>query len=121
MLRAWRLVSISTALQSFLARYDLGNGVHVLVSRSFAERRHLLSDGREISPHSGGGLGGETPLQLTYLRSLEIAGQRFNDVAATIDRHGNASDVNVGVSILRHCRITTDFAQHAVWLDPTQK
>jgi hypothetical protein len=39
-------------------------------------------------------------------------------VPASIDPQSSASDVNIGVAILRHFWITTDFANHAVWLDP---
>ena len=52
------------------------------------------------------------------LRTLEIAGQRLTDVVAAIDTRPSASDVNIGISVLRHFLITTDFAQHVVWLEP---
>lgn len=52
------------------------------------------------------------------LRSLVIAGKRFADVAAVIDAQPSAADLNVGISVLRHFLITTDFAAHAVWLEP---
>jgi len=54
-----------------------------------------------VSSARGGGLGGEANRQIIVLSSLEIAGRRFEDVAAAIDRQASASDVNVGVSILR--------------------
>jgi predicted aspartyl protease len=100
------------------ATFDLGNGSHVLISQSFATRMKFLEDGRAVTTEQGGGLGGAVSRQVVTLRSLEIAGRRFNRVKAAIDPQSSASDVNVGVSILRHFRITTDFAQHAVWLDP---
>jgi predicted aspartyl protease len=100
------------------ATFDLGNGSRVLIGGEFAARTHLLTDGRPVSSARGGGLGGEANRQIIVLSSLEIAGRRFEDVAAAIDRQASASDVNVGVSILRRFWITTDFAQHAVWLAP---
>jgi predicted aspartyl protease len=100
------------------ATFDLGNGSHVLISAAYAKRMGLLSDGRKISSERGGGLGGETERQVFRLRTLEIAGIEFADVEAAMDNNESASDVNVGVSVLRHFRITTDFNQHAVWLDP---
>ena len=51
-------------------------------------------------------------------RTLEIAGSRFTHVEAAVDPKLSASDVNIGVSVLRRFRIATDFANHAVWLDP---
>jgi predicted aspartyl protease len=103
---------------SVRATFDLGNGSNVLVSTAFAARAHLLTDGRQVTIERGGGLGGETRQQVVKLKSLEIAGRRFENVAAAVDPQSSASDVNVGVSILRHFRITTDFAQRAVWLEP---
>jgi predicted aspartyl protease len=99
------------------ATFDLGNGSEVLLSTALALRMRLLSDGRPIAQETGGGLGGETSRQIITLRSLEVAGRQFKDVPAAIDPQASASDVNIGVAILRHFQITTDFAQHALWLD----
>ena len=99
------------------ATFDLGNGSGVLIGSALAARTHLLSDGRKVDVKRGGGLGGETERQVITLRSIEIAGQRFDDVPAAIDPQPSASDVNIGVGLLRHFRITTDYAKHAVWLE----
>jgi len=100
------------------AAFDLGNGSEVLVGSRLAERLHLLTDGRTVSTRRGGGLGGETERQTFVLRSLVIAGRRFEDVPAAIDAQPSATDLNIGISLLRHFLITTDFAAHAVWLEP---
>jgi hypothetical protein len=100
------------------ATFDLGNGSQVLIGKQLVERLHLLSDGHAVSAGRGGGLGGETERQVIVLRSLEVAGRRFESVPAAIDSQPSASDLNVGVDILRHFVITTDFAAHAVWLQP---
>ena len=100
------------------ATFDLGNGSEVLISRAYADRMHLLSDGRRIESGRGGGLGGEAVRQRVTLRSIEIAGRRFESVPASIDPQSSASDVNVGVRILRNFNITTDFKERAVWLAP---
>jgi predicted aspartyl protease len=100
------------------ATFDLGNGSGVLIASALAARMRLLSDGRKIDVKRGGGLGGETARQVITLRSIEIAGRRFNDISAAIDPQSSASDVNIGVALLRRFRITTDFANHAVWLEP---
>jgi predicted aspartyl protease len=99
------------------ATLDLGNGSKVLVSADLAKRLRLLSDGRRVTLDPGGGLGGEATRQSISLRSLEVAGRTFHQVPATVDPQPSASDVNIGVAILRHFRITTDFANHAVWLE----
>ena len=100
------------------ATFDLGNGSDVLVGEALARRLQLLTDGRAVTTGRGGGLGGETARQRFALYSLEVAGQRFTDVPAAIDAHSSASDLNIGVAILRHFVITTDFANHALWLEP---
>jgi hypothetical protein len=99
------------------ATFDLGNGSEVLLSSALVARLHLLSDGRPVLQKKGGGLGGEATRQIIALRSLEVAGRQFSDVAAAVDTQPSASAANIGIAILRHFRITTDFAQHAVWLD----
>jgi predicted aspartyl protease len=100
------------------ATFDLGNGGDVLIGMSLAKRMHLLDDGRSVATRSGGGLGGAKMRQIIKLRSLEVAGQTFTDLDAAIDDQPSASDVNVGVSILRRFFITTDFSNHTVWLQP---
>jgi hypothetical protein len=100
------------------AAFDLGNGGQVLVGLHLAQRMHWLTDGRSIHHASGGGLGGETTRQIITLKSLEVAGQVFANVTASIDAQPSASDLNIGVKVLRHFLITTDFAHHAVWLQP---
>jgi Aspartyl protease len=100
------------------ATFDLGNGSQVLISSSLAARLHLLTDGRKIAVERGGGLGGATSRQIIELRALEVGQQVYTDVPAAIDQTPSASDVNVGVSMLRNFLITTDFGQKAVWLQP---
>jgi hypothetical protein len=100
------------------AVFDLGNGSEVLVGSKLAARLHLLTDGRQVSSARGGGLGGETSRQLIPLHSLEVAGRTFREVSAAIDSQPSAADLNIGVSILRHFVITSDFAAHTLWLQP---
>lgn len=100
------------------ATFDLGNGSHVLVGSKFASRMNLLTDGRPVTTEKGGGLGGETTRQVVTLRYMELAGKRLRNVAAALDPQPSASDINIGVSVLRHFRITTDFSNHLVWLEP---
>jgi predicted aspartyl protease len=100
------------------ATFDLGNGSQVLVGAALAQRMGLLVDGRKVSEQAGGGLGGEARRQVFRLRTLEVAGQVLSNVEAAIDPNPSASDVNIGVSVLRHFRITTDYSRHVVWLEP---
>ena len=100
------------------ATFDTGNGSEVLIGSKLADQLHLLSDGRPTKLSAGGGLGGELQRKVVTLRTLEIAGQRLTNVPAAIDTRPSASDVNIGISVLRHFLITTDFARHVVWLEP---
>lgn len=100
------------------AALDLGNGSEVLLGGALAERLNVLHDGRPVKSEMGGGLGGATRRQIITLRSLEVAGCRFEAVPAAIDAQSSATDLNLGVSVLRHFLITTDFAAHLVWLEP---
>ncbi|MBS0417115.1 MAG: retropepsin-like domain-containing protein [Proteobacteria bacterium] len=100
------------------AAFDLGNGSETLIGAKLADQLHLLSDGRPNKVSAGGGLGGELQRQVVILRSLDIAGQRITDLPAAIDTRPSATDVNIGIAVLRRFLITTDFARHAVWLEP---
>ena len=104
--------------ETVAAAFDLGNGSQVLLGAAFAARAKLLTDGRPVGSATGGGLGGAASRQVLTLRSLELAGRRFVEVSAAVDPQPSASDLNLGVSILRHFNITTDFAHHAIWLEP---
>jgi predicted aspartyl protease len=101
-----------------LAALDIGNGSNVLVGSGYAKRRGWLTDGRPISKDEGGGLGGATTRSVIALKTLELGGKTLTDVAAAIDEGDSATDLNVGISVLRHFVITTDFRAHALWLEP---
>ena len=100
------------------ADFDLGNGSGVLIGRAYAERIGLAAPDRIVGRRSGGGIGGAVERDQVVLRSLVVAGREFRDVPAGIDPDDDASDVNIGTSILRHFVITTDFPEGAVWLEP---
>ena len=100
------------------ADFDLGNGSEVLVGRAYAERIGLTAPGRIVAREKGGGIGGGVERDIVILKTLTLGGRTFRDVRAAIDPTENAADLNVGVRILRHFVITTDFPQHALWLEP---
>jgi hypothetical protein len=97
------------------AEFDLGNGAGLLIGRAFAARAGLI-DGRPIGQASGGGLGGARVRETLVVRDVEIAGRRFRDMRASVDDSAGAADANIGVDILRHFHITTDFPHHRLWL-----
>lgn len=99
------------------AAFDLGNGSNVLISGKYARRRGLLTDGRAVSRTKGGGLGGETEHQVIALKTLEVAGRTLTDVPASVDEGDSATDLNVGISVLRHFVMTVDFPARSLWLD----
>ena len=100
------------------AEFDLGNGSEVLVGKTYAEQIGLLAPGRVVGRGDGGGIGGKVSRDIVVLKSLTVGGRTFENVRAAIDATGTAGDINVGTSILRHFLITTDFPQHALWLEP---
>jgi hypothetical protein len=100
------------------ATVDLGNGNEPLISRAFAARIGALTDGRTISQDNGGGIGGEAVRERFILKSLTIGPKRFADIPVIVDAGENASDLNLGTSVLRHFVITTDFGNHRLWLRP---
>jgi len=100
------------------AEFDLGNGSDVLIGKAFAERNGLLAPGRVIATRSGGGIGGKRDREVLRLSTLELAGSTFRDVDAAVDAMDNAGELNVGVKILRHFIVVTDFSQHRIWLQP---
>jgi hypothetical protein len=100
------------------ADFDLGNGGDVLVGRAYAEKIGLAAPGRIVGRATGGGLGGGVERDIVLLTSLTVGGRTFKNVRAAIDPTADAADLNLGVSILRHFVITTDFAQRALWLEP---
>jgi hypothetical protein len=95
---------------------DLGNGGPVLIGEAYANELGLLKDGRPISSAAGGGIGGEKMRLTLRLRSLTVANRTFTNVAATIDTNSSATKLNIGVPVLRHFKIVTDFNAGKLWL-----
>lgn len=98
--------------------FDLGNGSDILISKRFAQELGLLKEPSTLERRKGGGVGGEVERLIVRLPTLEVAGAIFNDVEAAVDETENAGDLNVGVKLLRKYRITTDFSERAIWLEP---
>ena len=98
------------------ADFDLGNGGTVLVGAAFAAKHRLLA-GRPTAIIPGGGIGGETRQTTFTLATLNLAGHHFTGVPAAIDASPTAADANIGVRLLRHFGLVTDFPRRAVWLD----
>lgn len=100
------------------AAFDLGNANEVLISTECATKSGLLGDGRKIVEKKGGGIGGERLRKTFFLKSLQVAGRRFENVPVAIDPDSSATDLNIGVQILRHFIITVDFSRSVLWLAP---
>lgn len=114
--RGIETVPLTIEGQAAQAEFDLGNGSDLLIGRAFAERTGLLK--RAHAVEKGGGIGGQVQRKIVTLRTVRLAGVTFHHVRAAIDEQENAADANVGVKLLRHFRIISDFAQRAVWLQP---
>jgi hypothetical protein len=100
------------------AAFDLGNANEVLVGADCAKRFGLLTDGRKVVEKKGGGIGGEHLRKTFTLKSLQVAGRTFKNVSAAIDQNSSATDLNIGVQILRRFEIVADFSRHLLWLKP---
>jgi predicted aspartyl protease len=98
------------------ATVDLGNGNDPLISPALAARIGALTDGRAVGEARGGGIGGEASRKRSILKSMAIGGKTFVDVPIVIDAGENATDLNLGTSILSHFILTTDFSNHRLWL-----
>jgi len=105
-------------LPSVLAVFDLGNGSGVMVGKAYADRVGFTRDGRPQTRAQGGGIGGGRERRMVTLSRLGVAGRVFHNVPAAIDETPSAEDLNIGTGILGAFRITVDYAEHAVWLDP---
>lgn len=105
-------------LPPVLAVFDLGNGSGVMVGKAYADRVGFTRDGRPQGRAQGGGIGGGRERTVVTLSRLEVAGKAFHTVPAAIDETPSAEDLNIGTGILKAFRITVDYAEHAVWLDP---
>jgi predicted aspartyl protease len=100
------------------AEFDLGNGGAVLIGADFARKLGLLDNAGQPPSRTGGGVSGAVERKIVRLANLEIAGEDFSEVEAEVDETENAGELNIGVNLLRKFRITTDFADRAVWLEP---
>jgi predicted aspartyl protease len=99
------------------AEFDLGNGSDVMISRDLVKKLGLPILGKK----AGGGIGGAIERDYVLLPLLELAGRRFTNVHATIDDQPSHNDMNIGTAILKNFRITTDFKDRAVWLEPLRR
>ncbi|WP_159456576.1 alpha/beta fold hydrolase [Altererythrobacter xiamenensis] len=93
------------------ADFDLGNGSGLLISSKLATDLDLSPVGFEPA----GGIGGSLLRAVVIVPEVTLAGRTFYDVRAHV-----SSDLqvpaNVGVSLLRHFMIVTDFPEKRVWL-----
>ncbi|MBK8198552.1 MAG: aspartyl protease family protein [Acidobacteria bacterium] len=101
-----------------MADFDLGNGNEVLLSRPFAQAAGLLDPARVIGTKEGGGIGGPVERTIVRVGMLKIGGRTLTGVTAAVNPKDEGAQANVGLSILRDFRMTIDFAQNKLWLEP---
>ena len=97
------------------ADIDLGNGSDVLIGAVFAEKHGLLKPERIVERKQGGGIGGSLTRDIIVLSSLELAGVKFENVRAAVDRGDSAGELNVDTKILRRFVLVIDYSGRAVW------
>lgn len=96
--------------------FDLGNGSEMMIGRQTADRLGIGAPARVIERKKGGGIGGSIDRDIVKLSSVTVAGKTFTDVRAAIDEQDSQTDANIGVNMLRHFVIVTDFPGHKLWL-----
>lgn len=104
--------------RSVMADFDLGNGNEVLLSRAFAESAGLLDPARVIGTKEGGGIGGPVERTIVRIETLEIAGRVLADIPAAVGPAEDGAKANIGLAELRRFRMTIDFPQNKLWLEP---
>jgi Aspartyl protease len=97
------------------ADIDLGNGSDVLIGAAFAEKHGLLKPERIVERKEGGGIGGSLTRDIIVLSSLELAGVKFENVRAAVDRGDSAGELNVDTKILRRFVLVIDYSDRAIW------
>lgn len=101
-----------------LADFDIGNRGALLAMRAFAEAAGLY-DGRPVEAVSGGGLGGAVARDRLVVESVALGPFVHRDVTADIQPgEPDEAPANVGLGLLAGYRITVDYSQRALWLEP---
>ena len=101
---------------TYQGEFELGKGTRTMISRALTRTMGL----KVLRQERGGGIGGSVVRDIVALPPLEIAGRTITDVEAAVDDQSSSNDLNVGTAILKDFVITTDFAQRAVWLQPSR-
>ena len=103
---------------------DTGQGGALTVFGPYAKERGFL-DGRPLSEHKGGGVGGTTISKVGTLRSVTLAGFELREVPVGIHQENvkGAFDTmaragNLGAGILGRFRVIFDYTRDCLWLEP---
>lgn len=102
---------------------DTGNLAFTVLHGPFFRRHFEAPAGPTVHVQ---GVGGESPVVLGRLGSLEIAGRRFAALPCVAPAPGaaggllnvGAADGNIGVATLRHFRVLFDYARDRIGLAP---
>jgi predicted aspartyl protease len=105
---------------SVAADFDVGNGNEILLSKTFAEKLGLLTEGNVLGTKQGGGVGGQVERTLVRVDTLNLGGVELHDLVAAVGEASDGADVNIGLSVLRRFRMVIDFPQNKVWLEPLE-
>lgn len=106
-----------------LMDFDLGNGSPLLVFPGHWKPQRML-EGRASSKSLSGAVGGLKTRDVATVSTLTLAGVTFRDIPATFGEDdgsafGNTRTAgNIGMPILSRFQLTTDYANHRMWLTP---
>lgn len=103
--------------------FDLGNGSCLDLFPAYWQAQHLLDD-RRSSEMLSGGAGGQRPVKVATVHTLDVAGVVFRDVPTNFPPPGDSTadtrrvQGNLGLSILSRFRMMADFSHDALYLMP---
>lgn len=116
----FRSVKVSVAgLPPIDATFDIGNGGSVLLAKSYWEKQPRIT-GLHTAKSQIGGVGGLKPALRVTLPEVSFAGQRLQNVPASLNEDRNAlptKGANVGIEMLKPFVVTADYANDRIYLE----
>jgi hypothetical protein len=102
------------------AAVDLGNGGTFMIAKSQWENDAAIPALR-FARTQAGGVGGLTDHRMVTLPGLTVAGQRLENVPASLNLNGGdlpTSGANIGIGLLQRFRLAFDYGHDALYLTP---
>jgi hypothetical protein len=107
--------------------YDMGAGLCMLLSKSFAEDSAVLNTNKKMFETQAQGLGGKAEMSLTVLQQVRIGPYRFRKVPAYVfnDEYNAtsypASGGLIGNDILRRFNVVLNYGKQEIFIKPNSR